>query len=100
MTRVFAFPHVAAWVIVAALIGGIAAPQICGAHSRNAQVSAAPVTYPVVEVVPDDRPDRHGYDEYAFTDEMNHHPTAPPSRAGRRPNGATTLPGAVTSVGF
>jgi hypothetical protein len=100
MTRMFASPYVAAWVLVAALLGGIAAPQICGAPRRNAHISAAPAAYPVVEVVPDDRPDQHGYDEHAFTDEMNHHPTVPPARAARRLNGTTALPGGVANVGF
>jgi hypothetical protein len=73
MTRTPMFPHTAAWAILAVLLVGLAAPQLCGtAHSRAPMQQQAQV--PSVEIVPDDRPDRRGYDENAFVDEMNSQP--------------------------
>jgi hypothetical protein len=73
MTRTAMFPHTAAWAIVAALLVGLVAPQFCGtAHSRVALQQQAQT--PSVEIVADDRPDRRGYDENAFVDEMNSQP--------------------------
>jgi hypothetical protein len=83
MMRSSLFSHGAAWAIVVVLLGGIAAPQICGAHIRSAQVSPTQVATATVELVPQDRPDRYEYDETAFTeDEMSHHPA--PVRVARR----------------
>jgi hypothetical protein len=73
MTRIPMFPHTAAWAIVAVLLVGLAAPQLCStAHGRATLQQQAQV--PSVEIVPDDRPDRRGYDESAFVDEMNSQP--------------------------
>ena len=73
MTRTPMFSHTAAWAIVAVLLVGLVAPQLCGtAHSRVTVQQQAQV--PSVEIVADDRPDRRGYDESAFVDEMNSQP--------------------------
>jgi hypothetical protein len=99
MMRTTLFPHAAAWSVLAVLLAGIAAPQMCGAHSTNVQVQSD-ATYPVVEVVPEDRPDRHDYDAYAFTEEMNHQQASPPVRTARRPGVGMSLPGGTTNIGF
>lgn len=70
MTRSPMFPHTAAWSILAALLVGLAAPQFCGtAHSHAPPQQQAQV--PSVEIVADDRPDRRGYDENAFTEKVD-----------------------------
>jgi len=63
------FPHATAWTITAALFGVLVAAQIW--QSCHAAVRPSPqANLPVVEIVPQDRPDLHGFDEQAFADEF------------------------------
>ena len=67
------FSRTAAWLIALAMIAGIGGFQWWQACHASALVAASPaqVLAPMVEIVPEDRPDRHGLDDNAFAEERD-----------------------------
>lgn len=81
------FPHAAAWLVAVAMFGALGIGQwwqSCVAATHP----TARTQVPAVEIVPQDRPDRHGFDDSAFDDEMKGTtwPPLPARTATGRPN--------------
>jgi hypothetical protein len=77
------FPHSAAWAVVAALLA-----LLFLWHWQSAPEPRPPrIASPYAQFAPEERADRHGYDERAFVDDPHDCPTPPFARSNpsRRP---------------